>query len=229
MAKPPSLDDVRAIPYFDALDDAAALRLAAEWSARSYGPRAFIFRAGDDPRGFYFVRRGRVRILRMGRDGREQTLRLAMAGDTFGEVPVLDHQPAPATVETLEPAEIVFIPAESFVRSIREQPEVALRVLLHFAHRIRSFTELVEQISLQTVQARLARYLYQVAREEGRPGAEGGVVIRRPITQQDMASIVGSVREVVSRNLRQLQEDGVLSVTRKEIIVHDMAALRELA
>lgn len=106
-------------------------------------------------------------------------------------------------------------------------PEVAVALLGHFARRLRSFTELVEQISLQTVQQRIARYLYMTAREEGVETPDG-LVIPRSITQQDLAALVGSVREVVSRTMRVMEEDGVVEIRRKEILVRDAAALRSL-
>ena len=221
------MSDVRAISYFESLSDDAAHRLAREWSARSYETRELILREGDPAHGFYLMRKGKARILRTGPDGREQTFRIASSGDTFGEVPVIDRSPNPATVQTMEPSEVVFIPSESFIRSIRAHPDVALRVLVHIARRLRSFTELVEQISLQTVQSRLARYVYQLAREEGMT-VDGSVVVPREITQQDLASVVGSVREVVSRTLKAMEEDGILTVRRHEILVHDLGALRAL-
>ncbi|MGK2964403.1 MAG: Crp/Fnr family transcriptional regulator [Tepidiformaceae bacterium] len=223
--RPPDTDDVRAIRYFETLSDESASRLAREWSVRAYGPRELVIRAGEPARGFYFMRHGKARILRTGADGREQTFRLAATGDTFGEVPVLDGAPNPATVETLEPSEIVFIPTESFLRAIQAHPEVAMPVIVHIARRLRSFTELVEQISLQTVHGRLARYLYQLASEEG-VARDGSIVVPREITQQDLASLVGSVREVVSRTLKTMEEDGVVTIRRKEIEIHDLEALR---
>jgi len=227
VTKPAGIEDVRAINYFDLLSPDEAAALAREWSVRAYGPRELVIVEDEPALGFYLVRSGKARIFRTGADGREQTFRLASTGDTFGEVPVLDRSPNPASVETLEPSEMVLIPSESFLRAIRAYPDVALPVLHHVARRLRSFTELVEQISLQTVHARLARYLYQLAREEGvRRGAS--IVVPREITQQDLASLVGSVREVVSRTLKSMEEDGVVTVRRKEIEIHDLEALRAL-
>jgi CRP/FNR family transcriptional regulator len=227
VAFPPGIRDVRAIGYFASLTDEEATRLAREWSVRAIGAREFVIREGEEPAGFYLMREGKARILRTGPDGREQTFRIASAGDTFGEVPVIDRAPNPASVQTLEPSEVVLIPSESFIRAIRTHPEVAQRVLVHLARRLRLFTELVEQISLQTVQSRLARYVYQLAREEG-VVADGSIVVPREITQQDLASVVGSVREVVSRTLKTMEEDGILTVHRHEIVVHDLDALRLL-
>jgi CRP/FNR family transcriptional regulator len=227
VSRPASIEDLRSISYFESLTGDEARRFAAELSARTYGPRETIVAEDEPSRGFYFLRSGKARIFRTGTDGREQTFRLVEPGDTFGEVPVFDGQPAPATVETLEPSEVVFLPAPVFLQLLQRQPTVATAVLRHFARRLRSFTELVEQISLQTVQSRLARYLYQLAREEGVPSPEG-TVVPREITQQDLASLVGSVREVVSRTLRVMEEDGIVEVRRREIVIRDLPALQRL-
>lgn len=227
MTRPAGIDDVRAITYFASLTDEEARRFAPELVVRQFGSREFVVVEDEPNFGFYLLRRGKARIFRTAADGREQTFRLAGPGDTFGEVPIFDGAPNPATVETLEPSEVIVVPAESLVRIIRSHPEVAIALLRHFARRLRSFTELIEQISLQTVQGRLARYLYQLAREEGARTANG-IVVPRAITQQDLASLVGSVREVVSRTLRVMEEDGIVEVRRKDILIRDLARLNRL-
>jgi len=227
VSRPVSIEDVRRISYFDGLTDDEARRFAADLSARDYGPRETIVGEGEPSRGFHSLRSGKARIFRTGADGREQTFRLVEPGDTFGEVPVFDGQPTPASVETLDHSEVIFVPAPAFLLLLQRQPAVSTAVLRHFARRLRSFTELVEQISLQTVQSRLARYLSQLAREEGIPGPEG-TVVPREITQQDLASLVGSVREVVSRTLRVMEEDGIVEVRRREIVIRDLPALQRL-
>lgn len=228
MARAGGIEDVRAIHYFESLSDDDARRFASELVVRNFGSREFVVVEGEPSAGFYLLCRGKARIFRTAADGREQTFRLVGAGDTFNEVPIFDGAPNPATVETIEPSEVILIPSESLVRTIRRQPEVGMALLRHFARRLRSFTELVEQISLQTVQGRLARYLYQLAREEG-VRTEEGIVVPRTITQQDLASLVGSVREVVSRTLKVMSEDGIVEVRRKDIVIRDLKALRRLA
>ena len=227
MLRPPELADVRKMAYFDAVSDEQARRFAERLSVRSYSSRESILAEGEPAHGFFCLRSGKARIFRMAPDGREQTFRLVGAGDTFNEVPVFDGGPNPATVEALERCEAVLVPTDAFARVIREHPEVGMVILGHFARRLRSFTELVEQISLQTVQGRLARYLYQLAREEG-ASTPDGIVVPRAITQQDLASLLGSVREVVSRTLKVMEEDGIVEVRRKDILIRDLKALNQL-
>ncbi len=227
MAAPPSVADLRRIPYFDALNEVTAAAFARELTVREYGAREQLFSMGDRTEGFFFLRSGKARIFRTGPDGREQVLRLVAPGDTFGEVPALDGGASPASVETLDASEVILIPAERFTRLVLANPAVGLSMLSRFARRLRGFTELVEQLSLQTVQSRLARYLFQTAREEGVQTPEG-LVIGRELTMQDLAAVVGSVREVVSRTMKTFEQDGVVEVRRKEILVRDIEALRRL-
>ena len=219
--------DVLRIPHLASLAPSEAAQLVAELVVWSVPARDLIAIEGEPCRGFFQLLDGRARLYRTGPDGREQIMRLLHPGDTFGEVPVFDGGGNPATIEALEECRVLLIPAAAFRRIIESHPRVALDLLGHFARRLRSFTELVEQISLQTVQQRVARYLYTTAREEGVRTAEG-VVIQRTITQQDLAALVGSVREVVSRTMRVLEEDGLVELRRKEILVRDVAGLGRL-
>jgi CRP/FNR family transcriptional regulator len=218
---------VRSIPHLETLSDEEARRFAQELVVRSYAPRELIALEGAPNHGFFLLRSGRARIFRSGAEGREQILRLLHPGHTFGEVPVFDHGPQPANVEALEHCEAILVPAESFRRLVHQHPDIAIKMLGHFARRIRSFTYLVEQISLQSVHQRIARYLYFAAREEGIPSPEG-IVVPRTITQQDLAALVGSVREVVSRTLKVMEDDGIIEVRRREFLVRDLDALHRL-
>ena len=218
---------VRRIPHLARLSPAEAEHVAPEAVITAYGPRELVLVEGHPCPGLHMLLSGRARLYRTAPDGREQIMRLLQPLDTFGEVPVFDGGATPATVETLEPAEVLLLPAETLRRLIDSHPGVALDLLGHFARRLRSFTELVEQVSLQTVQQRVARYLYFTAREEGKSTPEG-IVIERAITLQDLASLVGSVREVVSRTLHTLEGEGIVRVERRQILVRDLKRLQAL-
>ncbi|MEP7216657.1 MAG: Crp/Fnr family transcriptional regulator [Anaerolineaceae bacterium] len=227
MALPLTPEEILAIPHFSTIPQSEAILLLRRIEVRSYGPRETILSEAEPCRGFLILRKGRARIYRSAPDGREQILRLLAPGDSFGEVPVFDGGLNPASVESIESAEALFISTAVFMETLDRNPTVALVLLRHFARRLRSFTELVEQISLQTVQNRIARYLYLAAREEGVQTTEG-VLVPRTITQQDLASLVGSVREVVSRTLKVMEDDGLVEVRRKEFLVRDLDALRRM-
>lgn len=222
-----TLADIRHVRFFAAVPDPAAESLAASLIVRTFAAREFVLREGEPARGIYVMRSGRARIYRTGSDGREQSLRLLSPGESFGEVPVFDGGPNPASVETLEPSEVVLFPTAVVNDILRRYPDVALALLLHVTKRLRLFMEIIELVSLQTVPARLARYLLQLAREEGEV-CEQGIRVPRSITQRDLASLVGSVREVVSRSLKVMEDDGILIMRRHEIVILDLKALQGL-
>ncbi len=220
-------EEVQQIPHLGSLRIEDAERLLDEIVVRAYQPREMVASEGTPSRGMYYVVKGRARLFRTAPEGREQIMRLLQAGDTFGEVAIFDEGPTPASVETLEASEVAMIPSATFRRLVDTHPEVARDLLQHFSRRLRSFTELIEQMGLQTVQQRVARYIYMTAREEGTETPEG-LVVPRSITLYDMAALVGSVREVVSRTLHTLETDGIVVVRRKEILVLDLHALRRM-
>ncbi len=215
------------MPYFAALSKAEAKIVAADVLVHEFEARGVVAVEGEATKGLYIIRSGTVRIYRMGREGREQSMRLASDGDTFGEVPVFDGGPMPANVEAMKASEILLVPSWLLQEVVHRHPEVAVTLLGLFARRIRMFVELVEQLSLQTVETRLARYLFQLARVEG-VERDGETIVKRTLTVQDLAALLGSVREVVARQMHALEEEHVIRVERKEIAICDMEQLRRM-
>lgn len=220
----PSVGRIRELPYLRDLTDEEFRAFAASIVVKEYGPRDIVMSASEPPPGFFIVVEGKARIYRVGRDGREQTLRLVRPGDTFGEVPVFDDGPSPAWVEALEETRLVILPTAEFRQLILQEPRIALSLLRQFARRIRVLTRQVEEMSLQTVESRLARYLFQLAQEEGADD-ERGIIVPRQLTQQDLATIVGSVREVVGRTMKTLEREGVIEIERDRVIIRDIERL----
>lgn len=221
------LADVRLVPYFASLSDGEAEALARELPVTMYGAREIVLLQGEPVAGVYVVVAGRGRLFRTSGEGKEHTLRILSRGDTFAEVPVFDKGDSPANVEALDRLGVIVISRERLRDLMRSHPDVADAVLQHFALRLRGFTEMIEQVSLQSVTARLARYLYQTARVEGTPSG-AAIVVQREVTVHDLATIVGSVREVVTRYLKEFESQGILSISRREFVIHDMESLEAL-
>ncbi|MCA9830322.1 MAG: Crp/Fnr family transcriptional regulator [Dehalococcoidia bacterium] len=222
-----SPEDIRLIPYLSSLSDDESEALARELPVTTYSPREMVLHQGEPVAGVYVTVAGRARLFVTSGDGKEQTLRILTRGDTFAEVPVFDGGDSPATVEALDHFEVIVISRERLRALIRTHPDVADAVLQHFARRLRGFTAIIEQVSLQSVTSRLARYLYQTAKVEGtRSGST--IIVQREVTVHDLATIVGSVREVVTRYLKEFESQGILTISRREFVIHDMGALEVL-
>ncbi|MGD9935800.1 MAG: Crp/Fnr family transcriptional regulator [Dehalococcoidia bacterium] len=222
-----TLADVRLVPYLASLSDEIASSFAGELPVVTYGSREIVLLQGAQVHGVYVVVAGRGRLFRTSSEGKEHTLRILSRGDTFAEVPVFDSGDSPATVEALDQMGLIVISRERLLELMRSHPDVAADVLQHFARRLRGFTEMIEQVSLQSVTARLARYLYQTARVEGTRSGDA-IIVQREVTVHDLATIVGSVREVVTRYLKEFESQGILSISRREFVIHDMDSLEAL-
>ena len=221
-------EDLAAIGYFRGLGDADLRWLAARTAIRDYAAREVVIREGEPCAGLYAVQSGRARIYSSSRGGRQQVLAVLQPGDTFNEVPVFDGGANPATVETLLASQIVVVPRDAALELIGRSPHAALTLLASFAARLRGFTTLVAALAFDDVNRRLARFLASLARAEGH-ASDHGVVIERTLTVQDIAAMVGSVREVVTRALAQLEQQGLVQVQASRFVVPDPVALDRFA
>lgn len=218
---PGMLAEVR---YFQRLPARDLQWLATQAELCQYAPRELIIREGAPCAGLYALRSGRARIFKTSRSGRQQAFAIVQAGDTFNEVPVFDGGPNPASVDALSPAEVIAVPRDAALALIARSPDAALALLSSFATHLRSFTALIESLAFDDVTRRLARFLAHSARAEGTPTADG-IAVPRTLTVQDIAAMVGSVREVVTRALGQLEGQGVIIVHPDRFVVPNIDAL----
>ena len=216
------LNRLRALPFFDGLDDGTLTRLAHAARRREYRPGEVIVLEGEAQPGLYFLDSGYLTVVKSAPSGRDQTLRVLEPGDTFHEIGVFSRQPNPATAVALEPAVVWLIPRETLTRLLREQPEFAQSVIERMAERMLFLVGLVSDLSLRPVTGRLARLLLDTATED---------VVQRPrwFTQAELAARLGTVPDVIQRSLRTLEADGLISVDRAQIRILDRPTLEQLA
>jgi CRP/FNR family transcriptional regulator len=208
------------LPYFAGLDRDTLMRLAAEARERRCAAGELVLAEGEPCRGLSFVVHGRVKAFKLAPDGREQVLRILGPGRTFNDVPLFDGAPNPASVAALEEATVVgLLPEPQLQTIIEEHPEVAAAVIGVLARRLRAVTEMVEDLALRGVGARVARLLLECSR--GTPLlAEGAVEDHcMHLTQQQIAAMTGTVREVVQRALKALEREGAVALARGRIRV----------
>jgi CRP/FNR family transcriptional regulator len=220
--KPTTLDDLIAqlqtVPMLQGLAAANLAQVAVHAIRRDYAPGAVIFLEGDAAPAFYYVDSGWVKIVKMSPEGREQILYVWGPGDLFGGVGVFGKRPAPATVIALEATTLWVLPSDAIRRIFTTDPTLALPVIDFMATRISELVELVADLSLYTVTARLARLLLEQAQND--------LIQRRSwATQAEMAARLGTVPDVLSRALRTLVEAGLIQVQRHQIQILDRQGL----
>ena len=227
---------LRAVPLFSGLDDRQIQVLTQRAIVRQVEPGAWLFTEGETCQGLYVIFSGALKIFKQSAQGREQVLAVERAGGVVAELPVFDGGPYPASCEPVEPSVLLFISKQDFLRSCREDPELALKVLTSVGARLRRLVSIIEDLSFLTVRRRLAALLLEVARTEvtrqasthpQKTAAPVGVPLR--LTHQEIAARIGTVRELVSRNLSRLQAEGILHLEGHTLTVQDWKRLEEAA
>jgi CRP/FNR family transcriptional regulator len=199
------------VDYFQDLAEPDLRRLVALSVELRLSPGQVLFFEGEACRGMYVVYQGRVRVYKASPDGREQVLTVAREGQSFAEVPVFDGGPNPASADAMEASTVYLFPRDELLSLVRSSPEIALGVLRVFAQRLRRMTLLVEDLSFRHVTSRVAKLLLQSAREPSDSGQR--------LTQQEMAAMIGTAREVVARSLRTLEQQGAIQMQRGQVVI----------
>ncbi|HYL64662.1 MAG TPA: Crp/Fnr family transcriptional regulator [Candidatus Methylomirabilis sp.] len=216
---------LRKTPLFASLTDDELQALAARATRRRYQKDEQLFAEGDPCTGLYLVAAGKIRIFKLSPSGREQILAVEGPGSSFAELPVFDGGNYPAAASAMEDTEALFISRKDFQGFCREHPDVALKVIAVVGARLRRLVGIIEELSFTTVRQRLIALILRLALAEGIRSKEG-IHIELTKTHQDLAAELGTVRELVSRNLSRLQAEGFLDVEGRKIVVKDVPGLR---
>jgi CRP-like cAMP-binding protein len=221
------------VPAFSTLADEDLTKVAEVTVPRRFEAGEVVFREGDESNTCYVVRSGQARAVREHPDGRSITLANFGPGDIFGELAMFDNERRSATVETLEPTEVIAILGGDMRRLLSEHPDIAVKLVASLGRRLRETNERLARQSFQTVQSRVAAVLLQLvsaARGEDVAvptvsGNEAAGDILITSTQADLAQLAGSSRESASRFLAVLERAGIITQGRGKLTVHDPGAL----
>jgi len=223
----PALDAVetlRRVPFFAVLPPDELKSLAAHCVVRRLTRDEMLVNEGDPSDGLFVVQAGAVKVFKMAETGREQVLGVERAGSTLGELPLFDGGTFPASAAAIEDSTLLYLPKREFLDLCRRNAEVAFAVIRSLAWRFRYMTSLVEELSLKEVSHRLARFLRDRALRSGMRTKRG---IEFPLeeTNQEIGAEIGTVRDLVSRNLRRFVDRGIIRLERRKVIVLDMEEL----
>jgi len=215
-------EQLQRVPYFTGLDAAALCELAGLATWHEYAPGAIVFLEGDVNTGLYAVDAGWVKVVKFSLDGREQVLRYFGPGEVFSEIGIFLARPNPATAIALEHTALWRLHRSTLQPLFSAQPDLMLHVMANMADRIAYLAELVADLSLHTVEVRLARLLLETA--------AGATLPRQAwLTQAELAARLGTVPDVLSRALRILAEAGLIRFDRRQITILDRPGLLQRA
>jgi CRP/FNR family transcriptional regulator len=215
--------NIRDLPLFSALSVAELRQLMGRSAVRVYKRNDIIFMEGDSYAGLYLVLSGRVKAFKTNPEGKEQIIHLLGPREPFADVPLFTGGPYPVTAQALEDTRLLFIPRQAFLDLLHGNPEISVRMLGAFAKRLRRLVNLVESLSLKEVTARLARYLAEEAQKTSR------TTLVLPISKANLAALLGTIPETLSRSLHELENRGLISVQGKQIVIRDQSTLQQMA
>jgi CRP/FNR family cyclic AMP-dependent transcriptional regulator len=215
-------------PLFQGIEPAELTRIAETMGRRRYRRQEVIFHEGDPGDSLHIVVDGRVKITRQSLEGEEAIIATLAAGETFGELALLDGAARSATATAMEPTETVVLTRPNFERLVDGGGPFRWSLLGGVAHRIRRITDQLAEVHFLDIGGRLALTLTRLA-EETSPGGGTNVRLARPLTQTDLAAMVGGTRQRVNQILGELADEGLVTIDSSGIVVRDVQALRNRA
>jgi len=212
------------IPLFNGLSEGQLSGLAGIVTEKRVNRGQTIFSEGDKGDGFYVVISGRVKVYKMSPDGREQILHILGPGELFGEVPVFAGAHFPANAQAMEEGWIFYFSRDSMVRLIEKNPSIAMGMLSVLSKRLRMFASMIDDLSLKEVPGRLASYLLYLDRK-----GKGFENLELDITKGQLASLLGTIPETLSRILAKMSGQGIIESEGPKIKIIDRQGLEDLA
>jgi CRP/FNR family cyclic AMP-dependent transcriptional regulator len=205
-------------PLFASLPPAAVDDLTQRIAVKRVSAHGTVVSQDEPGDAMFLIMTGRVKVVLFGENGREVTLSILRPGDAFGEMSLFDGKVRSANCIAMEPTALLVLSREDLLRHIAAHPRTALNLLGEMADRLRRADESIAQLALCDVNERLVHRLISLAREEGTEAPEGLMVRRRP-TQQELANMIGSCRETISRAFNQLARDGMIIPRGRALVV----------
>ncbi len=213
------------VPLFHGLSESDLAVLEDRLRPRVYRAEETIFHQDDLGNSLHVVRSGRVKIRLTASDGRETVLAILAAGECFGELAVLDGEPRSADAVAMERTETLMLLRADFLQALDQHSELAKRIIVLLSHKLRQTNELLSDLVFYDVPGRLAKRLLDLAEAHGVTKPKG-TEIAIPLTQQELANMIGATRESVNRVLRYFQSRDFVSIASQRITITDAIGLR---
>ncbi len=215
---------LRKIRLFSDLDEQALEQISSIVITRKCRKRTILFTEGEPGDTIYFVKSGRVKVFKTTEDGREQILRLIEPGEVIGEAVLFEGGGYPASAEVMEDSEICLIRNPDLEQLVMQHGEIAIRLIRVLSRRLKEAQHQVRDLALKDAYARTAGILFKLA-QNSLASAEG-IEVKPDLSRQELANMIGTSRETVSRILSDFQQQKILLTDRNKIIVVNMDKLQ---
>ncbi len=211
-------EDLKPVSFFSYLTEKNIRLIKSNCRELFFAKGAVILHQEEESFDLYIIVKGKVRVSLMDLDGREVVLDILEKGDFFGELSLLDNRSRSAMVTAMTDVKLMFIERDTFRRIVRENADIAINLLSVMASRLRRSTEMIETLTFLDVSGRVAKFLMETARENGEKMPHGFLKIKGP-THQMIANRIGASREAVTKAIKSLVSNGLISVNGKDVII----------
>ncbi|WP_338766575.1 Crp/Fnr family transcriptional regulator [Massilia sp. METH4] len=215
---------LRNIPLLANLTEEEMQRVKADLRVRAYAKRDVIWHKDGGGDGLLFLLTGQLQVIDIAEDGRAIGLRALAPGDFFGEIALINNAPRSASVVAMTPVLVGFLPAPTALHLFSHSPSVARQMLQHLAQKIQRDSELRALLSINNTTRRIFTYLSLMVRRD----AQGLPVVENLPTHQDIANMINTSRETVTRALLALAQQGIIEKEQHRLVIRDPEALRRL-
>jgi CRP/FNR family cyclic AMP-dependent transcriptional regulator len=212
---------LRKVPLFSGLDREDLATLASIVTRKEFGKRETLFHQGDPGDEFMILTEGSVKVELMNSEGKELTLTILTPFQFLGELALLDDVPRSATVVSMEQSVLLSVNKRDFARILETYPRMSIPMLRQLTRRVRVLTDDIASMAFLDSYSRVTRKILNLAEEMGVPNAEGHILIDRALTHQQLANLVGTTRETVTKILNEMKDNGLLDIRRHRITILD--------
>lgn len=216
---------LKQVPLFAGLEDEDIRELMSVAKRRTFRSGEVIFHREDPGQVLYVIKEGKVKISLISPDGQEISLVVFGKGECFGEFAILDGLPRSADAIAMEKVECYTLQRSDFHKAIMKNPKIAIQVMVVLSKRLRSTDQMVEELIFLDVYGRVAKKLLELADTHGTK-VENGIRIDVRLTQQELASMVGSSRESVNKVMGYFTDKNFISTDKHKITLHRIADLK---
>ena len=217
---------IAGVPLFQSLSEGDRDTLAGSFVRHNFDRGEMIFRQGDPGVHLYLVESGRIKITTLAPDGREAFVAIIAAGQVFGELSLFEGQQRTADARSMEPTTLHALAHDDFRPYVAAHPEVAWELLRVLARMVRRQDQAIQDMVFLDVGGRVARRLLDLATQHGDPSGDGTVRIDVPITQEELAQMVGASRESVNKALGSFMDRGWVTLEGRHYIITDTESLQ---
>jgi len=220
--------DLSAVSYFSHLDDDELKMINEITTLKKYKKDEIIFFEDEPGENVYIIKKGKVKVLKMNKDGDQHILNIFKKNDILAEVIVFDRENYPATAIALSNVMCYSLNRDKLSQMFLDHPQITIKVMKVISARLRRAQQNIRDLGLKDSQSRLASLLYHLALKHGDKNKSNQISISLLLTQQELANMIGATRETVSRTLKNIEDKNIIKISRQKITINNIKELKKL-